>query len=85
MELFEIEVIDLRADHGSLLEFIGTVIETGEPVIFYVEHRPGEVIADAVWAGELVVTTVPPYLVRAVGVASVEILTGGGTLKVIEP
>ena len=50
-DLIEVTVTGIVADHGSIIVFIGTDAE-GQTVTFGADHRPGEVIAEALAAGE---------------------------------
>ena len=61
--MIEIEVTGIDRDEGSVVVFIGTVTETGMPVLFAVDHRPAQDIAEALSWGERPLALVPEWAV----------------------
>jgi len=59
----EIEITGIDRDEGSVVVFIGTMIETGTPVLVAVDHRPAQDIAEALSWGDAPIVLAPSWAI----------------------
>lgn len=59
-----IKLIHLFADHGTILQFLGEDLDTGDVVVVSADYRPGRDIFLALKAEEEVLVSPEPWAVR---------------------